>query len=414
MIRTTRVCFSVESYLQGNYFLNESDFQDVTENALKLLKGKRILKTRLQRNWCEYTGSGHQISQQELLKLREEVGKMKEEMLAKVRSSKPVLGIRQRNKTIDLSDLFDLSQKIVVSKKKFDIFFGSQLKKMKRIGKVYRSSKILKLLSVEPMERLLQRFRRKKIEQNLKKLGTLLRTYEKLSKQIRLHVGSIESVNSFLNANTSLNRNQHQIWKSYRDMTPRRLSFYSFRSICNLLDFRYLPIFKIYRETEEIKEGRIRMLIRIIQLKQTKPSTVFFFDCTSFNWNQKTQFCWFKKSQPVAFPPITDFRAVHLLMMISFDKVIAFQLISGKLSSDLICSFLLQVLEKEKQMFENKEVNIILDNARMHRTDLMKKLACYKNITFNFIIPRNPFFNIIEFAFRFIKTRKPSTFPFKK
>ena len=414
MIKTTGICFSVEEYFKRNKLLNESELKELTINTLKLLEKEKILLRKLKSNWCEYKDLNHPASKEEILDIRKKVNQIKQEIWRIRRASKEVLGFREKNKMLDLSKLFDISSKLVLSKTRFDEFFRVPLKIYKRIKKNILSCKFFKHLNLEQLQESPLKIGQNHFQQNSKNVQNVLNKFQKFSLDLQQKVKNIEDVSIFLNSNNHFNKTQHQIWKEYLNLTSTRLSFGIFRSVCRLLEFKFRPIMKTYRENDIVKEARIRMLGKLLELKKEHPKTVFFFDCTSFNWNQKSHFCWQVKNHPLAFPPIIDFRAVHLLMIISLEKVVAFQLIAGKLCSEIICSFLLQVFEKERPQLNHQEVHIVLDNAKMHHTDLMKKLASCKKMKFHFIVPRNPFFNIIEFVFRFIKTRRPKTLPLKK
>jgi len=60
-------------------------------------------------------------------------------------------------------------------------------------------------------------------------------------------------------------------------------------------------------------------------------------------------------------------------------------------------------LERFIRLNPKRNITLVLDNARTHRTVLMKLLTQFHGIEFLFLSENNPYFNVIEFVVRVIK-----------
>lgn len=92
-------------------------------------------------------------------------------------------------------------------------------------------------------------------------------------------------------------------------------------------------------------------------------------------------------------------------MLISTTELVCFRFIKGNMNSDIIVSFLnTAFLKLQQNIPRNQNVYLILDNSPLHKTLKMKKICGLFKFNFVFIPPHCPFFNMIEFCFRFIKS----------
>jgi hypothetical protein len=70
--------------------------------------------------------------------------------------------------------------------------------------------------------------------------------------------------------------------------------------------------------------------------------------------------------------------------------------------SEYIRDFLDSVSKTDELIKER--IRLVLDNARMHKTNAMKTFAVEKDIDFLFLPSHSPYLNICELAFRYAQT----------
>ena len=89
---------------------------------------------------------------------------------------------------------------------------------------------------------------------------------------------------------------------------------------------------------------------------------------------------------------------VNLLMAISNNKIIAYEITTESFNSEKYLAFLI----KNKDLFKNK--TLLQDNVRFHHSKIVKQYAAENNIGMNYIPPYSPIFNPIEMSFSKIKS----------
>ena len=87
----------------------------------------------------------------------------------------------------------------------------------------------------------------------------------------------------------------------------------------------------------------------------------------------------------------------NLLMAISNNKIIAYEITTESINSEKYLAF----LTKNKDLFKNK--TLLQDNVRFHHSKNVKKYAAENNIGMNYIPAYSPIFNPIEMSFSKIK-----------
>ena len=88
----------------------------------------------------------------------------------------------------------------------------------------------------------------------------------------------------------------------------------------------------------------------------------------------------------------------HILMLNSFEKIIAFQVVKSNINSQTIAEFFDQCFDRLRNNGKAlSSIKVILDNAIMHRTVLITSIAIDSQVCFTFIPPRHSFLNPIEY-----------------
>lgn len=91
-------------------------------------------------------------------------------------------------------------------------------------------------------------------------------------------------------------------------------------------------------------------------------------------------------------------------MLVSLKGIESFMFIKGNLSKEIICHFLTQSLQRLKVTKHLNNIKLVMDNCTIHKTNLMLIMAREYNIHVIFPPAHNPYFNVIEFVFRMIKS----------
>ena len=128
-----------------------------------------------------------------------------------------------------------------------------------------------------------------------------------------------------------------------------------------------------------------------------------FFDVTSIRFYQKRLKQWNYPVYETGRFYKRDIKYTHVLMIVRMSKVIAVQFVQESVTTVIIFNFLREVLCKLQGDATEQEYHIVLDNDTKHKTSLIKSLCVAHKAHFHFIVPHNPYFNIIEYVFRFAK-----------
>ena len=159
---------------------------------------------------------------------------------------------------------------------------------------------------------------------------------------------------------------------------------------------------------------RLSFLEQLVKLHLEDSKNLLYFDVTSFNWEKRSEKQWSYRLRPTGLVHRGDFSPMHMLTIMNLDGVLAFQLIRESVTSEHIFNFLFTVFEKKGTRSTSTPFKLILDNSTLHKTLIIKNLSLYCNVFFYFIVPKNPYFNLIEYVFRYIKSKNKTWFMYKR
>ena len=214
----------------------------------------------------------------------------------------------------------------------------------------------------------------------------------------------LQKIDLFLKESEIQSKSLKILHNEFRISHPSEsLCLTSFSRLVKMLNLKYLRSKRFTRNDEEEKIRRINLLIDLIDHHNNRKEELLFFDVTSLSEKSFKSKSWQYKTRPTGFKPKFQFQATHILMLISTKKVISVQFVKGNLSSLLIFTFVLESILRLKDDLGRKQIRIILDNATMHHTVMMKNLFLLERVKAVFPPPHNPYFNMIEYVFRFIK-----------
>lgn len=97
------------------------------------------------------------------------------------------------------------------------------------------------------------------------------------------------------------------------------------------------------------------------------------------------------------------YNRTHMLLIMSSEEVVGFQLIKGKVISFDILIFLKAVIDRCRAKYPEKRISVVMDNATMHKTLYFKRFILSYGIKVLFTVRCHPLFNPVEFLIRFLK-----------
>ena len=192
---------------------------------------------------------------------------------------------------------------------------------------------------------------------------------------------------------------------------PNQISMNMFGRYINAIGFQYRKATKDVNNTDQMKIRRIRCAIDMIDMYRKQDIHILSFDVTSINSKSFKKMSWTMKDCQSGYKSTFYYNATHILMLISLQGIESFLIIRGNMSSNIITHFLDTSLSKFKdKIVRDAKITLILDNATMHKTFLMKQMILHHGISVIFPPPCNPYFNPIEFIFKVIKQPLKSKF----
>lgn len=180
----------------------------------------------------------------------------------------------------------------------------------------------------------------------------------------------------------------------------------SFKSFCKALEvlgYAYRVTERVYREKPNHENITFRAFARIVHEINVNMDSIAFFDQSTFTFEHNPRRSWQSRTNRTAFISTTNYKRVHLLMMVNLQGFYCWQLYTGKSIAQVLCRFILRSIELMSTRNDGRGIKIVLDNATMHKTHLFQKLSFMTKTKFIFTAPHTPFLNVIERCFRFLK-----------
>lgn len=235
---------------------------------------------------------------------------------------------------------------------------------------------------------------------HIKLYGQFLRLFNKLT----LDYNQLLDIFRF---SSSFNFSQHTLrpfWQHFRLHYTSDVSFAKFRSLFKLAGCRYVDRRCGFDNSPTIKQQRINFAFKLLKNLDDPTNNVLFFDVSSVSDSSFKKRVWNSPLRPNRHTSSFAYNLTHLLLITDARGHFCGQFVKGSMSSGLIQTFISSSLKKFQQEFVNTRFTIVLDNAAMHRTRSMKNFVIQNKVTLLFIPVKNPFLNLAEFVFRFLKS----------
>ena len=133
--------------------------------------------------------------------------------------------------------------------------------------------------------------------------------------------------------------------------------------------------------------------------------SLWFLDESGFNLHLAPMRSWSERGRtPVQPVPANRQQNVSLLMCISEDGVMGFELNDGAFNANSFTVFLANLAVRHPAV-KTDQVCVVMDNARIHHANDVREFCRQKNITVMFLPPHTPELNPIENVFGVLKRR---------
>lgn len=211
----------------------------------------------------------------------------------------------------------------------------------------------------------------------------------KSTDNVKKYINSYMSNNKFIKINEIIK----YIKKNF-NITLKKSTTYS---IINKLKYSYkkVRINKILIKDIDEHNTKVKNFKEMINKKISDGEEIYSLDESAFYINMVNEYGWSKKGERCIHNRETrERKRFSLELLISNKSVIKYKIYEGSVYATQLNAFLNEVDIKDK-------TNIILDNARIHTANIIKKGKYYNNLIYN--VPYSPETNPIEMVFSKIK-----------
>ena len=108
------------------------------------------------------------------------------------------------------------------------------------------------------------------------------------------------------------------------------------------------------------------------------------------------------------------YNLTHLLVLMSQTRIEGFKLIKGNIINFDLIDFCKEVFARIKTEEPEREIRLVLDNAKLHRTTYFLNFMQSENIKLLFTVSNRPMFNPVEYLFRYLKSSLKSKFTLRQ
>lgn len=151
-----------------------------------------------------------------------------------------------------------------------------------------------------------------------------------------------------------------------------------------------------YKVAQRTREGQDLDITHPYFASAIDYNNAISIDESSFYWNDSPKKGWGPKGARVHKSRPGRKHRISLLMAVSCSGIVSYRLVSGGVNGDVFSDFLRSIPDRKE---------IILDNASIHKTQIVKDVCKEKGLRCRFIPPYSPWLNPIEFVFSATKAK---------
>lgn len=193
-----------------------------------------------------------------------------------------------------------------------------------------------------------------------------------------------------------------QIHRDFCLHAPFQLSLSKFRKISYQLGLSYKTKTTGFDNSQNTLQLRKHFVSMLIAEKILENNNFFFFDVCSIAETSLKRKIWTYKHFPNRCKRKFTYNLTHLLFAITATGKFYYQFVKGHINAQLVLKFFDAIWQREKN--EKRSLVILLDNAPMHKSPIIKDFSVKTKVMFIFFPKCCPFFNMSELVFRYIKT----------
>ena len=412
MTSCTKIFFEIQSQNINSTSFNHQQ-QAVDESFYRRFDNNPLQMNKFHRLWKEVSQHPEIISEEKKNIIQQNLSIVITKMKNKIDQIVLDKKYRMKNRMINLQEEMGTIDSIQLKATRWESFTKKYSKKISkwqmRIEEIKANQK--GRTEIKNYYHLKTRSRNFALTQKFHK--TFETQFKKIQKEFHNDVELIEKVHDFFMNAKDFSFTQRKFYTSFKNLNNINLSFKKFRLLMHTLDIRFKTIKKDIGNDINTKRQRVNFLDELLQIHIECPNSLLYFDVTSFNWEKRSPKQWSHALKPTGIIHRNAFNPMHMLTIMNLQGIIAFQLIRESVTSENIFHFLHTVFIQRRANLPLTQFKLILDNSTLHKTLIMKNLSIKFNVCFYFIVPRNPFFNLIEYVFRYIKSKNKTWLLYK-
>lgn len=182
------------------------------------------------------------------------------------------------------------------------------------------------------------------------------------------------------------------------------LSLSKFHNLSRTIGLRYKTVCKSSYDDNALICPRQFYMHKITEYINDKAYIVCFFDVSGLSEDAFKKKQWVLRHYKTNVKKLFTYNLTHILCVMTNQGDVLYEYIKGNLNNLDLVHFLKHAINRLRQKYDNKQLLLVVDNARMHRTQYFKSFCRYENIDLLYTAPRSPMLNPIEYLFRFLKT----------
>lgn len=280
-------------------------------------------------------------------------------------------------------------------------FKSKLLKIYKRIRKIHKRQN--KFMSLNPTLSPSSNARTNQLSNHASVRSAIL-AYQALHKKFTANIELLGSLYQFLTSTHLKASTFKDIYVAFKSTYPCNASFSKVKQLCDLFGLKYIKKRQLFDNSPDTRSQRKNFVCHLFRFWSFNDVEVVFFDITSISDHSFKKRFWSTPLNPNYYEPKFTYNMTHLLFAVNSEGKFACRFSKGNLCSEYVLEFFKEVFNIYRGLNRHKRIVFVLDNATMHRTKIVKKFAIDEKCTFLFIAPKNPFLNIAEFYFRFLKS----------
>ena len=413
MSASTKVFFAIPLNPIDNWSFDHAE-QIIDQKFHRKLDNIIEQGVTLNRQWHEIPQFPQMYSNEEKTVIRGKLNNVIGRMKAKISKDKIPRKIRSANRTINLRDEVGTFEEIVVKHSRWENFNKHYSNRIKKWQRHVEELKLLEDSRAKSKRFYYLKSRSGNFTQTKRFAMVFDDQFDKLQSQYHSDIEMLERVHDYFKHYSDPTWTQRKIFEKFKHRYGVVLSFKKFRHLMLTLDIRFTPMHKDIGNTEVMKRQRIYFLNSLLDFHLNHSGNLLYFDVTSFNWETKTKKGWNYRISPTGVMYQRDFSPMHMLTIMDLNGIVAFQVVRDSVTSSHIFNFLFEVFQNIRNVRSDVAYRLVLDNSTLHKTLIMKNLSLEMNVHFFFIVPKNPYFNLIEYLFRFLKAKSRNRSLYRK